>query len=212
MLKLQHVNALLAGFRARRMPSAVATGVLVVALAGICACSSAFNRQGDPDGQADCQRNLKQYSIALLMYCQDYDEQYPPMKFSAQVEHRVYPYVKNQSVFSCPVTQTKYLPNPALNYRTLAQVESPATMLVLRDAKPHTTDANKPAWNAAYVDGAVKLLLVEPPLGKPAPTPRPLSHTEQVRGELQMLRQQRRALDVRIRQLERERWHTHSKH
>lgn len=208
MLTSQHANALLAGFRARRMPSAAATAVFSVALAGICACASAFNRQGD----SDCQRNLKEYSLALLMYVQDYDEQYPPMKFPAQVEHRVYPYVKNPRVFSCPVTQTQYLPNPALNYLTLSQIGSPATMMVLRDAKPHTTDTNKPAWNAAFVDGAVKLLTAEPPLGKPAPTPRPLSHSEQVRGELQTLRQQRQALDVRIHQLEREQRRKHSKH
>lgn len=211
MLTSQNVNPVNTGLCGRRMRPAAGTVVLIVALAGICACSSAFIRQDGAEGQADCQKNLKQYTLGLLMYCQDYDERFPPMKFPAQVEPRVFPYVRSRSAFSCPVTATKYLPNPALNYLTLSQVAAPAKMMVLRDAKPHTTGSDKLAWNVTYVDGAVKLVTTEPTLGKPAPTPPPLTHAQQVRGELQMLRLQRREMDARIHQLEREQQRLHSK-
>lgn len=199
------------GHNSQPMRSALGTGALILALIGIGAGSSAFRRQDSDADEASCQRNIKQYTIGLLMYCQDYDERFPPMKFPAQVEERVYPYVKQKSVFACPVTDTHYLPNPALNYLTLDKVKSPATMLVLRDAKAHTKSEGKSSWSATYVEGTAKLLATEPALGKSAPTPPPLTHAELIRGELQMLRQQRQAIDTRIRQLEKEERKLHKK-
>jgi hypothetical protein len=187
----------------------------LLALVAFSACCFAFRRQDDAQGLVSCQSNLKQYSLGLLMYCQDYDECFPPMKFASQVHPRVMPYIKNDAIFSCPVTAKPYLPNPAMNYVNVGQIKSPATMLMLRDATPHTPDGGQPTWNVAYLDGHVKPLTTEPTLGKPAPTPLPLTHAQLVRAELKRLieerrgfdarmRQQRRALDARIRQLEKE--------
>src|ERR1041384_5548289 len=60
------------------------------------------------DDMASCQSNLKQMALGLLMYQQDYDERYPPMKMTAQVQNRIHPYIKNRSVFTCPTSGKAY--------------------------------------------------------------------------------------------------------
>jgi hypothetical protein len=181
--------------------SALQKALPIVAITAAAAGALAFQRPNDPQALSMCQSGLKQFALGMMMYLQDYDERFPPMRFPAQVQNRVLPYVKNRDVFSCPATGTDYLPNPALNYVALTAIKAPADVTMLRDAKPHTTDAEKPAWNVAYADGHVRLSLREPPLGKPAPTP---THAETVHSELQTLRKERRELDARIRTLEAE--------
>jgi hypothetical protein len=56
--------------------------------------------------------NLKQLGTGLLMYSQDYDEVFPPMKTAAGVKKLLSPYIKDDSVFINPITQKPYLPNP----------------------------------------------------------------------------------------------------
>src|SRR5258708_643646 len=102
------------------------TGPAIAALALLSVCAFGLFHKGDGDS---CRSNLKQYALGILMYVQDYDERYPPMKQPAQVEHRVMPYIKNKAVFSCPDTGAEYLPNPALNYGNLASIKSPASTL-----------------------------------------------------------------------------------
>lgn len=184
-------------------PRPVVSALLcIVAVAGFAAASPAVFRQDERALQSVCFSNLKQYALGILMYVQDYDEKLPPMKLPAQVQNRINPYIKNRSVFSCPATKLDYLPNPALNYVSFQYIGSPSTMVMLRDAKPHTTDTGKPGWNVAYADGHVKLNLSEPKLGKPAPSPRPLTPAQQLSRELESLRRMRSNLDQRIRALE----------
>ena len=156
------------------------------------------------ENQEACQQNLKQFSLGLLMYMQDYDEMLPPMKMPAQVHNRVHPYIKNRSVFSCPESRTYYLPNPALNYVNLVSIESPAEFVMLRDSQPHTREDGKKHWNVAYVDGHVRPLTTEPKLGKPAPTPRPLSPAQRRRAELERLKAAKKDIERQIRALEAE--------
>jgi hypothetical protein len=193
--------------------SALRTLFPVAAIAGFSVAAFAAMRQANPQTMASCQSNLKQFGLAMMMYVQDYDERFPPMKLNLQVQNRAYPYVKNRNVFSCPETGTAYLSNPALNYVYLASIKAPDLTMMLRDAKPHTTDSGKPGWNVAYANGSVKLVMTEPPLGKAAPTPptppapappRPVTRAQQMRAELEQLRQTRRAVDARIRELEAE--------
>lgn len=151
-----------------------------------------------------CLPNVKQLSMGVPMYVQDYDETFPPMTSPAHLQHRVYPYVKNRSVFKCPVTGADYPGNPALNYRTMEWSTSPATMVMLRDAKPHTDVGDKPVWVTGYMDGHVKAMTVEAALGKPAPMPKPLPRSAVIKTQLRELRQMRQRLDLQIRALERE--------
>jgi prepilin-type N-terminal cleavage/methylation domain-containing protein/prepilin-type processing-associated H-X9-DG protein len=60
--------------------------------------------------QSTCISNTKQLGLGVLMYAQDYDEQYPMMSFKAApgIAYRIrwadqiYPYVKNEALFLCP--------------------------------------------------------------------------------------------------------------
>src|SRR2546429_3743727 len=92
------------------------TGTFVLGLVLIATALVVVGYGQDRSGEEACISNLKQYALGVLMYVQDYDERYPPMKMPAQVQNRINPYIKNRGVFSCPVTKTDYLPNPALNY------------------------------------------------------------------------------------------------
>ena len=72
-----------------------------------------FARAREKARQASCSSNLKQMSLAMLMYAQDYDEIVPGWKVSGdcntntvfQWQHVAYPYIKNQQVFICPSSQ-----------------------------------------------------------------------------------------------------------
>jgi len=71
--------------------------------------------------QTSCLSNLKQIGVGLMMYSQDYDEQLPPAWIGypnvnwpgvARWMDVVQPYVKNTQIFSCPSSNTKYVPVP----------------------------------------------------------------------------------------------------
>jgi len=69
-----------------------------------------FARAREKARQASCQSNLKQLSLAILMYVQDYDEVLPTdvgWSNSGSYWHwpaKICPYVKNAQVFACPST------------------------------------------------------------------------------------------------------------
>ncbi len=69
-----------------------------------------FARAREKARQTSCLSNVKQISLGILMYSQDYDEAFPgfysklttadwPLK---QWVHDVMPYVKNEQIFVCP--------------------------------------------------------------------------------------------------------------
>ncbi len=47
-----------------------------------------------------CLSNEKQLALGMLMYVQDYDEQFPRKK--AAYKELIFPYVKNDAIFTCP--------------------------------------------------------------------------------------------------------------
>lgn len=168
-------------------------GPFVAALVLMSVCALGLYRQNPGDA---CRSNLKQYALGIIMYTQDYDEKFPPTKQPAQVEHRVWPYIKNKSVFTCPDTGANYLPNPALNYVNSSSIQAPAQTVMLRDAKAHTVEGGSSFWNAAYTDGHVKQLSTEPALGKAPPDP---THAQIVAERLQLLRQEQKNFAEMIR-------------
>src|SRR6195256_2934245 len=68
--------------------------------------------------QASCTSNVKQMSLGVMMYIQDYDETFPfwnwgdsygsgtlhPNHFESFWANAIYPYVKNGQVYTCPGT------------------------------------------------------------------------------------------------------------
>jgi prepilin-type N-terminal cleavage/methylation domain-containing protein/prepilin-type processing-associated H-X9-DG protein len=66
-----------------------------------------FSRAREKARQASCQSNLKQLSLGVLMYIQDYDETYPPFAYIAggvpyTAFDMVLPYIKNRQILLCP--------------------------------------------------------------------------------------------------------------
>ena len=124
----------------------IGTGVIVFV-------AFAQAQQVDPQEQErQCLSNLKQMATGMMMYVQDYDEKFPPMKSAAQVQNRLRPYVKREPAFFCPVTKKPYQPIKALSGKSLATIKEPASIPALFDAVPHPNGREF----TAYADGHVK--------------------------------------------------------
>jgi prepilin-type processing-associated H-X9-DG protein len=105
-----------------------------------------------PPTNETSESNLKQIAQGVIMYCQDYDEIFPPMKSNEVVKEVVMPYVKNQAIWIHPETKEPYQPNPALSYALMAGVSSPAETVLFYEmsAAPDNTRG------VAFADGHVK--------------------------------------------------------
>lgn len=97
-------------------------------------------------------RNLKQLSLGLLEYAQDWDETLPPMNDAATVKKTLLPYVKSEQIFLQPETHRPYKANTSLSKRTLASFKDPATMVVFYEDAPDKDNTHA----VAFLDGHVK--------------------------------------------------------
>lgn len=88
-----------------------------------------------------CRTNLKMLCLALLMYCSDYDGQFP---IASQWCDSAYPYLKNEKVFRCPAASASYGYglNRGLDRGRLEAVYSPATTVMVFDSSAGTKNAS----------------------------------------------------------------------
>ncbi len=113
-----------------------------------------FARAREKARQSSCLSNIKQLTLAVLQYAQDYDERLNSCygNTNGVVANRrwyyqgdanpgmLYPYVKNAQVFNCPSGTGNYGANRALmgdgneNGRALATVVKPSETIILGDA------------------------------------------------------------------------------
>ncbi len=131
--------------------------------------SNIFVRARENARRSSCQSNLKQISLAILQYEQDYDEKMPPAREWAEV---IQPYARTRQIFRCPnVSNPKgfgYAYNSRLSrkgFEVLGKIET-SQMVMLYE----TTDlrwsayglGEKPAFrhlggaNYAFLDGHIK--------------------------------------------------------
>jgi prepilin-type N-terminal cleavage/methylation domain-containing protein/prepilin-type processing-associated H-X9-DG protein len=119
-----------------------------------------FARAREKARQSSCQSNLKQISLGLLMYAQDYDERmcYRYYRLNPAVaggpnwdQNLIQPYVKNQQVNICPSTLARSYGYNAdyLQGQALAAVASPSETALVSDVKRIWADAGKTTygWN-----------------------------------------------------------------
>lgn len=118
----------------------------------ICWVAASAQKSSSSQDNAGCLQNVKQVALATLMYCQDYDERFPPMKSYSKFQKVVLPYIKKTSVFTCPVTGKPYKLNATLNQSAIAKVKAPAGTPLVYDASPHSDGM----WTVAYADGHAK--------------------------------------------------------
>jgi len=117
-------------------------------------------------------KNLKQLSMGLQMYMQDYDEVIPPMRPAASVRNIqakvqkgrngsdstssifeiLYVYVRNLKIFGRPGAQEAYRPNQSLSGHRLRDIERPAEIVAFYEGAP-AADGTRAI---AYLDGHVK--------------------------------------------------------
>jgi prepilin-type N-terminal cleavage/methylation domain-containing protein len=121
----------MSGISSPRRPAAGFTLIELLVVIAIIAILAAilfpvFAQAREKARQASCLSNMKQLGTSILMYVQDYDEQFPsgritPNDSAAQLAAhygqgwggQVYPYVKSTGVYKCPDDGTATVPATA---------------------------------------------------------------------------------------------------
>lgn len=138
-----------------------------------------FARATEKARTASCQSNLKQISLGLAMYRDDFDNTNPPAKLGeGGWSGTVMPYVRNKQILHCPSATS---PGLALSYewnKRLAglkdkAVADPPTLVLMWDSDangvassggcPQVAARHNEGANAAFYDGHVKWLKPESP-------------------------------------------------
>jgi len=101
-----------------------------------------------------CLSNLRNVGVALTMYVQDYDGRFPPMRFAAETQKALYPYLRNRDVFFCPVTKKPYQPNPNLHLKRFQEIAQPFETPAFYDPQPHPNGMR----GVAFADGHVRAI------------------------------------------------------
>ncbi|MFW5868851.1 MAG: DUF1559 domain-containing protein [Armatimonadota bacterium] len=123
-----------------------------------------FARAREKARQASCLSNVKQITMGVMMYVQDYDETFP-LGFVNRPSFAdrytwpgaVFPYINNRQVFDCPSQSLRAVKHddfgvyykgsrsygmneylcPTSNAPTLGDVEAPATTVAIADMTPN---------------------------------------------------------------------------
>lgn len=161
-----------------------------------------FFRAREKATQSSCLANIKQMSLAHLMYAQDYGETFTP---ASGWPDRTFPYIKNSGVFLCPQDErtnpptfgggpVSYTMNSAVDGMALKQIGLPANVPLIYDGNVLVGGVGDVAFrhnngaNCGYVDGHAKWVdqgswntgwvapTAPPPGGMPAP-PQPAPPT-----------------------------------
>jgi hypothetical protein len=98
-------------------------------------------------------KRLKTLGIAILMYTQDYDDVFPPMKEAKKFQEFVMPYVKGsmmpENYFINPVTSKPYVLNLILSQHKLATLPQIASFVLAYEDQP-APDGTR---GVVFVDG-----------------------------------------------------------
>jgi hypothetical protein len=126
-----------------------------------CLCASAVYAGQQAISPADrtvTLSNIKQASIALLMYTQDYDNLYPNPPTMSRLKTVVFPYLKTQAVWTTKnPSGGEFLMNDAIKGTNMNSIPNPGQVVALYESK---------AWPdglraVGFVDGHCKNLSKE---------------------------------------------------
>jgi prepilin-type N-terminal cleavage/methylation domain-containing protein/prepilin-type processing-associated H-X9-DG protein len=123
-----------------------------------------FAKAREKARQTSCLNNVKQISLGILQYCQDYDEAFPGIYLGPAggyygIMQELDPYIKNSQVHNCPSSDAAAVPTSSLGSRSYAYllalfpslnggpkmgtVLRPAEIIMMCDAME---DGNLPGW------------------------------------------------------------------
>jgi prepilin-type N-terminal cleavage/methylation domain-containing protein/prepilin-type processing-associated H-X9-DG protein len=119
-----------------------------------------FAKAREKARSASCQSNLKQIGLAILQYCQDYDELFPVVRgYDPTIgkywtwKSEIWPYVKNDKVFTCP--SSPYINQPYCGDCRNCAAESIEQPYLDRSYAWATASGDNPATdNFSYANGA----------------------------------------------------------
>jgi prepilin-type processing-associated H-X9-DG protein len=129
--------------------------------------------------RSSCQANMKQLSLGLIMYAQDYDQHFPP---AARWSKATLPYIKNPAIYVCPSdggSKNSFALNRNVSGRALKTIKQLASMPLLFESNQHVPNASGLAAqvaspprhgggnNFAWVDGRVTWESKTPGFGAP---------------------------------------------
>lgn len=135
-----------------RISSVIVVGLVAAILYPVFAPRRQF-----PRGHVSCISNLKQIGLGLIQYSQDYDERFPPVAAHGAAfgwADAIYPYIKSNQVFQCPVEPnggqhdprlsgyTDYWFNAQLSEGALRNISEPARLLAAGDGNDGTDLTN----------------------------------------------------------------------
>ena len=142
----------------------IGAGVVVVAILAA-VMLPVFARAREKARQTSCLSSIKQLGMACMMYSADWDEQFPTATDSLGFEQQVFPYVRNQGLFTCPSAPNEqgYEWNPNLAGMSTKDIGNPANVPALWDAGAQLADVTPPPGvtsgrhnrgdNVEYADG-----------------------------------------------------------
>lgn len=105
----------------------------------------------DPAMGSDSENNLRNLAVALLMYCQDYEQAMPPALDLASAQQYLDPYTKNPALWVDPQTQQTYGSNPALAGKSMESIAGPDQIVVFYETVPRQQGFRA----VAFLDGHV---------------------------------------------------------
>ncbi len=116
-----------------------------------------FSRAQGKGRQAACISNVKQITLALAMYAQDYDEVFPRGQSGYEPDtqwyNAIFPYTRNRQIMYCPDRKDK-APGYALNYLTggisMGAFWDAATKITVSDVAPEAIGANGKTGDTAW--------------------------------------------------------------
>jgi len=113
-----------------------------------------FAKAREKARQSSCSSNVKQISLGILQYAQDYDELAPTLGvcglgFGYRWTDMTFPYIKNEQVFQCPSTRSYYRAGIYITkgstyglniwsyrkngWRNVVQLQKPSTTFLIAD-------------------------------------------------------------------------------
>ena len=102
------------------------------------AVQQAQQREQQAEQQITALSNARQIMLGMIQYTQDYDNKLPLTTSAAAFKNAVYPYVKSESTFIDPDTNTPFRYNSKLSKFPLSKINRPDIDVVLYSDQPNS--------------------------------------------------------------------------